>query len=222
MSGYNDNFTAIACDESQMKGLLKLMITNMIQGAPNVWKRGMDEETFDFNVDDFDTIDELASKASDMFWKYTMEAFNPNTKSYSTSDESSFVFKKHGDWYLIGFSFCTGLFFIANDLEDYFTRHLPEGSYAISDIHSYNGEDEFYHVLRNYDTEDGMTLCGDNVNDGAFFTWDDEGGIPKSEFKKLYNENYPKKDKADSPLDLTMRYVLDEAKWEYIDNCPWD
>ena len=52
MSGYNDNFTAIACDESQMKGLLKLMITNMIQGAPNVWKRGMDEETFDFNVDD--------------------------------------------------------------------------------------------------------------------------------------------------------------------------
>ena len=194
MSGYNDNFTAIACDESQMKGLLKLMITNMIQGAPNVWKRGVDEETFDFSVDDFDTIDELVSKASDMFWK-------------------------HGDWYLIGFSFCTGLFFIANDLEDYFTRHLPEGSYAISDIHSYNGEDEFYHVLRNYDTEDGMTLCGDNVEDGAFFTWDDEGGIPKSEFEKLYNENYPKKDKADSPLDLTMRYVLDEAKWEYIDNC---
>ena len=97
MSGYNDNFTAIACDESQMKGLLKLMITNMIQGAPNVWKRGMDEETFDFSVDDFDTIDELASKASDMFWKYTMEAFNPNTTSYSTSDESSFDFKKHGD-----------------------------------------------------------------------------------------------------------------------------
>lgn len=84
MSGYNDNFTAIACDESQMKGLLKLMITNMIQGAPNVWKRGMDEETFDFSVDDFDTIDELVSKASDMFWKYTMEAFNPNTTSYST------------------------------------------------------------------------------------------------------------------------------------------
>ena len=25
VSGYNDNFTAIACDESQMKGLLKLM-----------------------------------------------------------------------------------------------------------------------------------------------------------------------------------------------------
>ena len=111
---------------------------------------------------------------------------------------------------------------IANDLEDYFTRHLPEGSYAISDIHSYNGEDEFYHVLRNYDTEDGMSLCGDNVDDGAFFTWDDEGGIPKSEFEKLYNENYPKKDKADSPLDLTMRYVLDKAKWEYIDNCSWD
>lgn len=75
-----------------------------------------DEETFDFSVDDFDTIDELASKASDMFWKYTMEAFNPNTISYSTSDESNFVFKKHGDWYLIGFRFCTGLF-IANDLE---------------------------------------------------------------------------------------------------------
>ena len=81
MSGYNDNFTAIACDESQMKGLLKLMITNMIQGAPNVWKRGMDEETFDFSVDDFDTIDELVSKASDMFWKYTMEAFNPNSRN---------------------------------------------------------------------------------------------------------------------------------------------
>lgn len=200
--GWNANGFAIACSEPQIKDVLRLLLCNVKKGAPLTWSKGDGEEVIDFDFGALDTVEKLGKALDDYYYLYAGCALDPQSVRPIASDEPWFSLDRRGEVWVIDFGYYTTKGFAADDLED-FVQMLPDGLYAIADVHSYDDDDCVYYEFGGLGREDGLTRGGshDDMDDPDESFWKDDEGCPRDEFVQICEEII--ENGGDDPVSLS-------------------